>query len=409
MKTLPLDRETLTNHAFYQLILYALILGGVVGIATAAFLLAEHWLVELLWVEIPQQIGPFPLYTLIVCTLGGLLVGLCQRYLGDYPKELQEALAVARTEGGFDYKHVPQGVVISLVSLGFGGALGPEAALMGLAGGLGTLAARQLKLVAHQVQSLTYFSVSAALGAFFGSPLGAAALPLESPEQEELPKQWVWIPGIIAALAGLGILLLLAGNTLSSSYTFVPYESPRNGSDMLWAIPLAIVGALLGRLSLWLKGRIHHWVGLLSQRKIWRGLLGGIVLGVVATMLPLVLFSGQEGIQQMLEEGAEIGSGILVLSAIGKLLLVYICLATGWKGGEFFPIMFAGAALGLAIGYLIPALHPMVGLAAVMSATTAAVLRRPLAVALLLLFLLPNDLIQVIVVGAVVSGAASRL
>ncbi|MCP4422558.1 MAG: hypothetical protein GY805_38600, partial [Chloroflexi bacterium] len=115
-----IDKETLTNRNFYELILYAVILGAVVGLATAVFLLVEHWLVELIWEEIPHQLGEFRFYTLLICTIGGLLVGLGQHFLGDWPKPMKAALEDVRTNGGFDVAHVPHGVVISLISLSFG-------------------------------------------------------------------------------------------------------------------------------------------------------------------------------------------------------------------------------------------------------------------------------------------------
>ena len=49
MKRFTLDKETLSNRGFYRLILYAIMLGTVVGLATAVFLLAQHWLTELIW------------------------------------------------------------------------------------------------------------------------------------------------------------------------------------------------------------------------------------------------------------------------------------------------------------------------------------------------------------------------
>ncbi|MFN2235551.1 MAG: hypothetical protein ACK2U1_15095 [Anaerolineales bacterium] len=48
--------------------------------------------------------------------------------------------------------------------------------------------------------------------------------------------------------------------------------------------------------------------------------------------------------------------------------------ATGWKGGEFFPVMFASAAIGLGISNLIPGIHPMVAIAAFMAATITIVM-----------------------------------
>jgi H+/Cl- antiporter ClcA len=404
---LTLDRATLTNRGFYQLIAYAIILGAVVGLATALFLIVEHWLTDLIWEELPHRTGETFLYALIVCTIGGLLVGLSQQFLGDYPKPMQEALEEVRTSGGFDVFHVPHGVVLSLISLSFGAALGPEAALIGLAGGLGTWVSRQLKISAQQARALTYFTVSGALGAFFRSPFGSAALPLESPEGDELPSMWVLIPGVFAGAAGLLIMLLLAGDTLGVSYEFLPYESPRDGIDLLLAIPFGIIGGLLG----WFYLRLHHqfeeWLHLLAERKIIRGVVGGLVLGLLATFSSLVLFSGQTGMNILFTEGASMGGVTLIAIGLAKLAALAICMATGWKGGEFFPIMFAGASVGMGIAYLIPAVDPMVGLVATMAAATAAMLRKPLATILIVVLLMPASLIVPITIGAFVGAAVS--
>ena len=403
----PIDKETLTNRNFYELIFYAVVLGAVVGLATAVFLLTEHWLVELIWEEIPHQLGEFRFYTLLICVVGGLLVGLGQHFLGDWPKPMKAALEDVRTQGGFDVAHVPHGVVISLISLSFGGALGPEAALIGLAGGLGTYVASHLKVTTQQAHSLTYFSVSGALGAFFRSPLGSAALPLESDDGKELPRTWTMIPGIFAGLAGLLVTLLLAGDTLGVSYDFLPYTAPRNGTDLLIAVPFGLLGGLLGAGFQWGHDWLHHRWPDWMPNKIVRGLIGGVILGLLGTFSSLVLFSGQTGMNDLFTKGAEMGGWLLIAIGLAKLVAVAVLVTTGWKGGEFFPMMFAGAAVGMGIAYLIPAVDPMVGAMATMAATTAAMLRKPLAVVLLVVLLMPASLIVPIIVGAYVGTAVT--
>lgn len=407
MKRLNLDTKTLTSRGFYQLLLYAVLLGALVGLATSAFLLIEHGLTDLIWEKIPERIGTFALYSLVICTLGGLLVGLCQRFLGDYPKPMREALEDVRTEGGFDVKHVPHGVVTSLVSLAFGAALGPEAALIGLAGGLSTWVAQRLKAKAQQAHAITYFGVSGALGAFFHSPFGSAALPLESPEGDELPSAWTLIPGIFAGATGLFVTMHLAGSVLRGSYDYLPYSSPMDGSDLLVAIPFAILGALIGQLYHLLSKGISRLVQPIKQWNITCGIIGGVLLGLLATFSPLVLFSGQSGLNDLFQHGAEIGSGILILTGLAKLLALGICVATGWKGGEFFPVMFAGAAVGMGCAYLFPGINPMVGTATVMTAATAAMLRKPLATILIIILYMPASVIFPISVGALIGATVS--
>lgn len=404
-KMAMLDKETFTNRNFYTLILYAVALGAVVGLATALFLLVEHWLVEMVWEEIPHRLGDFRYYTLLVCTIGGLLVGLGQHYLGDWPKPMKAALEDVRTNGGFDVAHVPNGVIISLISLSFGGALGPEAALIGLAGGLGTYVARRLKMTAQQAYALTYFSVSGALGGFFRSPLGSAALPLESDDGAALPRTWTMVPGIFAGLAGLLVTISLAGDTLGVTYDFLPYTPPRNGVDLLIAVPFGLLGGLLGAGFQWTHDQLHHHVPRRIPGKIVRGLVGGLLLGLLGTFSSLVLFSGQRGMNELFTGGADMGGWLLIVIGLAKLLAVALLVTTGWKGGEFFPMMFAGAAVGMGLAYLVPAVDPMVGAMATMAATTAAMLRKPLAVVLLVVLLMPVSLLVPIIVGAYVGTA----
>jgi H+/Cl- antiporter ClcA len=407
MKDFNLVKGAFSRRGFYQLILYAAILGIVVGLATSTFLLIEQSLTRLIWDTIPQFIGSVAFYTLFVCSVGGLLVGLCQQYLGDYPKPMRQALNDVRTQGSFETEHIPHAILAGLVSLCFGAALGPEAVLICLAGGLGSMVARQLKLSAQQAHNYTYFSVCGALGAFFQSPFGSAALAIESPEGNEIPSAWVMIPGVFAGLTGLVTTLFLSGDRLRVIYDYLPYQSPNNGTDFLLAIPLGALGALLGLIYLNFQSHLTNWIRHLFTKKLLRGLFGGAILGLLATYYPLVLFSGQVGINDLMINHAETGGGMLILIGLAKLLALSVCLSTGWKGGEIFPVMFSGAAIGLGIAHLIPIIHPMVGMVCVMTAATATMLRKPLATILIIILFMPATLIIPIVMSAVVGAAIS--
>lgn len=398
-------KETFFNRGFYKLVAYAAILGIIVGLAASAFLLVEQSISNFIWKAIPNAIGEVTFYALFVCLTGGGLVGLCQQFFGDYPKSMRQALEDVRTKGSFDVAHVPNGVVTGLVSLCFGAALGPEAALIGLAGGLSTLVARHLKVNAQEAHNLTYFSVCGSLGAFLQSPFGSAALPLESPDGEEIPSAWIMIPGVLAGFTGLVTTLFISGDKLRMSYEYLPYESPNNGTDFFLAIPLGLIGALLGWLYLKLQHRLTLWFRSFITQKIFRGLVGGGILGLLATYSPLVLFSGQAGLNELMVNGSAIRAGMLILIGLAKMIALSVCSSTGWKGGEIFPIMFSGAAIGIGLAYIIPVIDPMVGMVSVMTAATATVLRKPLATILIIILFMPTTLIIPIAVGAFVGAA----
>ena len=397
----------------YMLLLlcgYSILLGSLVGGVTWLFLQILHELEILIWEIVPETIfgdAEILIYPLIVCILGGFLVGVCQKYLGDYPKDLHDALNDVRNQGGFDYKHIPQGVILSLISLGFGGSLGPEAALIGLTGGLGTWVAMRIKLSARYAHASSYIGISSSLGAFFTSPLGSAVMPLESAEDMDIPSSWIIAPGVLAGLSGLFMMIILP-NGFGFSFEFIPYISPKNGFDLLISIPIAVVGGLLGWLYLKSEKTFQQLMTPLKEKLVIRGICGGVVLGTLATFFPLVLISGQSSLQTILTEGEQLGIIILILTALGKLIATSFILSTGWKGGQFFPIMFGGGSARLAISYLFPVIHPMVGFSVVMAAATGAVLRRPLAVILILVIMLPANLLIVISSGAVIGSLFTR-
>ena len=131
------------------------------------------------------------------------------------------------------------------------------------------------------------------------------------------------------------------------------------------------------------------------------------MLGLLGAWSWLVLFSGHEGIQVVIDD-AGLSVGFLLAVALAKVLATTALLGTGWKGGRFFPVMFAGAAAGLALAGLVSGVDPMVGLAVTMTTAIAVLIRRPVGAILLMLFLFPLALYPVVVVGGLLGGMGAR-
>ena len=82
------------------------------------------------------------LFTVLVCTIGGLLVGLLVKLFGDHSGIFAEMMLEFGKTGRFDYRNAPGIVITAFVSLISGASLGPEAPLADACGGIGTLALR---------------------------------------------------------------------------------------------------------------------------------------------------------------------------------------------------------------------------------------------------------------------------
>jgi chloride channel protein, CIC family len=121
----------------------------------------------------------------------------------------------------------------------------------------------------------------------------------------------------------------------------------------------------------------------LNKQPILRGLLGGLLLGLLGKALPLTLFLGTDGLTTTTSQAAAIGAGLLLLFAFAKLLALSGALSFGFIGGPIFPLLFVGATLGSAINLVFPQIPFGLAVGCMMAAVPAAFVPIPLALAVI--------------------------
>ena len=114
------------------------------------------------------------------------------------------------------------------------------------------------------------------------------------------------------------------------------------------------------------------------------------------------MFSGEEQVEIVLKTGTEIGILILILTSIFKVILTNICIESGLRGGHFFPNIFSGIALGYAFSIILN-IDPVISMATVISAFLSNVMKKPLAVVLLLIIVFPINTIPIMLLSSVLS------
>jgi hypothetical protein len=82
---------------------------------------------------------------------------------------------------------------------------------------------------------------------------------------------------------------------------------------------------------------------------------------------------------------------MLIGLALVKALVTCLCLATGWKGGYVFPIMFVGVALGLAVDLVFPGIPLAVAVAATLGGALVATFQAPLSYSLFTLVMVQAE------------------
>lgn len=387
-------------------IVYALFLGGFTGGFIWAFLRAVSLGIGFLWEYIPSKLS-IPFYTIIICLIGGIIAGVLRLVFGNYPDSMEEVISKVKRDGKYPYDKTFIVVLCAFVPLIFGASVGPEAGLTGVAVGLCYWVGDKLKFAGSRLKNFTTLGVSAVLGVLFGSPLFGIAADIEPSTDEKtetinLPKPFDMFGKITAVSGGLLVYYIL-GQIFGSGMSFTQLAVGKiTNFDRLLGIPLILVGVILGMFYAGVKKLSKIFFEKFSKTKLLTFLstvLGGLMLGIIGTLLPMTMFSGEEEIAEIAETYMEYAPIILIVTGITKLFITSFCIESGLKGGHFFPMIFSGVAVGYGISMLIGT-SPTMTVATISAALLAVNLRKPLAVSLLLLLCLPVRVIPWMVIAS---------
>lgn len=405
------------SRAYLSALLLAALLGIPISAIAYGFLALVGVLQTYLFDDLPSDLfsgGPPAWWPVPWLMLSGLLVSLTIRHLpgtaGHSP-----ALGFNAGAGPAASRDIAGIVLAALATLSLGAVLGPEAPLIAIGGGLAALTVRLAKKDAPPMAATIMASAGsfAAVSTLLGSPLLGAFLIMEAAGIAGAALSLVALPGLLAS--GIGALVFVGMDawtglgTFSLALTTVPPGVQPTIASLLWAVPVGVLGALLGWAIRWLgltvRPLVHH-----NRVPVTVGL--GLLIGLCATAYQVttghefsqVLFSGQNALPDLVADAADYSLGVLVLLGLFKALAYGLSLSA-FRGGPVFPAMFIGAVLGIALSGL-PGmdLAPAIGMG--IGAMCCAMLRLPLTSVLLATLLMGIDGLEVtpqVVVAVVVS------
>ena len=369
-------------------ILLALVLGAAAGAAIWAFFKLMNICLDFLWTAVPARLD-FAAYPIVVCAIGGLLIGLWQKKWQGYPEELNEVMAKVKSDHRYEYKNAWAIAIAALLPLIFGGSIGPEAGLTGVIAGLCTWVGDRFKSVAKEMQELAQIGIAATLSVIFAAPLFGFVAPFESEnEQMVFPKKAKMVLYFAAIFGGMGIFALLT-DWFGGGMGLDRFEAATIGTkELLWLLPLALIGTAGGYLYYLAERVVIRAVRPLDRFVVLRAVIGGLLLGTSGFILPWTMFAGEAQMELVMEQWTVLPVAVLLATGAVKIVISNVCLHTGWKGGNIFPVIFAGICIGYGMAALLQ-IDGVFAVAVVCASLCGAVMRKPLAVVLVLLLCFP--------------------
>lgn len=399
-------RKKIKNQIY--LAVFCALIGAFAGAIIWGFLKAMAEGMAFIWEWVPERVS-IPYYTVIVCTVGAALIGLFRKKYGDYPEELSVVLGKVKREKRYEYKNMIVMLLAALFPLVLGSSVGPESGLAGIIVGLCYWAGDNLKFAHKNAKEYSEIGMAVTLSVLFHSPL-FGIFAVEETEEDDVVFQLsrsskLFVYGLALA-AGTGIYMALSsvfGAGLSGVPSF-PAAEPE-GKDFMMLVVYIIAGCVLAKFY-----EITHHAGQVAAGKIpgiLREAIGGLCLGATGTLVPAVMFSGEEQMAELMTEYTYYLPWMLIGVAFLKVLLTNICIQMGLKGGHFFPVIFAGVCLGYGIAmcaFSESAGHVVFAAAIVTATMLGGTMKKPLAVTMLLLICFPVKMFVWILLAAAVGS-----
>lgn len=386
-------RQRLSHFdALPQLVLLGILSGLTTGFVILLFRLAielpQRWLLP---AGISERFESLPLWQQFAFPLGGslllilLLLSLPKAYRSVGIPHLLERLNYH--QGRLSFGNLLTQFLGGAIALGSGHSVGREGPAVYLGGSCSSLIGQLLRLPNNALRILIGCGSAAAIAAVFNTPLAGVIFAMEVILFEY--SILGFIPVIVAAVVADVLIQLTLGRVADLQLPDLPTE-------ILPELPMLLVlGLWIGLIAALFIFTLESTLRLRSW-PLWVRLLGtGLVAGTLSMLLPEVMGTGYDSIEQLFHGSTTLS--LLFLLLLCKTLLTPFIIAMGVPGGMIGPSLVIGALGGALLAGLARqlGLDTPVQLFAIigMGAMMGAVINAPLAALIALLELTDNSAI----------------
>ncbi len=373
---------------------FTALLGAVSGIVIWGFIKIVSFLSGLIWEKIPETCGT-PFIMIFVCAAGGLAAGILHKKFGNYPEPLHTVLAKVKKKKHYDYHPMFVMIICAVIPLAFGASVGPEAGLAGIIAALCYWVGDNVAYAKKHTALYSQIGEAVSLGQLFHSPLFGIFAVEEDPDfkydKNTLPRvQKLLLYGIstVAAFFTIEIFNELFGKGIIG-YTSFPDMVP-GIQDYLMILIYVPIGLFLYMIFEFCESAAKSAAGRFPV--VLREMFCGAVIGVMGLLIPLAIFSGEENMAGLVNDFGVYAPWFLIGLCFLKIFLTAFCIKFGMKGGHFFPLIYACSCMGFGVSMLVfpeSTGHAIFAAGIITAVTLGAQLRKPFAVALLMLLCFP--------------------
>lgn len=319
--------------------LAAIALVELVSLLNTGFLVAPKARVQ--WESLPWLVATT---TVLVPTLGGLMVGLAHRHLSPAgrplgPPDVIEAVQFHKPLPGLRSGVISTGT--AALSLGAGasvGQYGPMVYLGAIFGGF----ARHLRLGVPKLASIAIgCGVAAAISTAFNAPIAGVLFAHEVVLRHYATRAFA--PVTVASVTGYFV-----ANVIFERPALFRIEFPGIAYGYEFVL-VAVLGLFVAagavvfmRLLLAIGPALARWI----RQPELRTALAGLAVGLTALALPDVLGIGTSTLRFATIDGA-FGLGEVIVLIVAKTVLTALCIGAGFSGGAFSPSLLIGSLIGV--------------------------------------------------------------
>ena len=251
-------------------------------------------------------------------------------------------------------------LVASAITIGSGGSAGREGPTAQISAGVGSYLARTLALSPRDGRIAVAVGIGSGIGAIFGTPLGGALLCGAIVYKDDFEFEAI-VPGLFTSIVAYAVY----GSFLGFDPLFGYAASDYYFHEPLQLVWFAVIGLLAGVIGVAFSRFFYLAVDVthrLPGSRIVKPAVGGLLVGLLALVLPEILGSGYGWVQHGLNRDDLLAMPlwlVLVLPA-AKIVATSLSIGSGGSGGIFGPGLVIGAFTGAAVWRILEPFAPAV-------------------------------------------------